>query len=223
MIRPGSEWGTPTDEPPVATVIGDDRDLAAWVAGSDPTGPAPLVRFVPTASDLARSVGLASSEPDPERPPRGIALPLDAITTGDVGAVNSVVVGRRPDRLRPWHRPVPVEVTVDGRPVFTGRATTVVVMNGQYLGGADVAPRGHPGDGRLEVQVYALGAGERAPMRRRLSVGTHVPHPRIVTTTGREILVEAGRPLPVALDGHAAGRAVTLAVRVRPGAFRLLV
>ena len=134
-----------------------------------------------------------------------------------------MVVGRRPDRLRAWHRSCPLAVVVDGRPVFDGTATGVVVMNGQYLGGSDVAPRGHPGDGRLEVQVYALRAGERAGMRRRLPVGTHLPHPRIVTATGREILVRAGRTLPVLLDGHAAGSAANLALRVRPGAVRLLV
>ena len=47
-------------------------------------------------------------------------------------------------------------VTVDGRTVHDGPATSVVVANGQFSGTADLAPRGHPGDGRLEVQVYAL-------------------------------------------------------------------
>ena len=223
MIKPGEEWGAPTDEEPVATVTGDDRALATWLAAFDPAAPAPLVRFVPQGSDLARAVGLAATERDADRARRGIALPLDAIATEPIGAVNSVVVGRRPDRLRAWHRSRPLSVVVDDRIVFDGAATSVVVMNGQYLGDADVAPRGHPGDGRLEVQVYALGAGERAAMRRRLPVGAHVPHPRIVTTTGREILVRAGRKLPVSLDGHPAGSAVTLALRVRPGAVRLLV
>lgn len=223
MIRPGSEWGTPTDETPAATVTGDDGALAAWLGHLDPEAPAPLVRFVPHGSDLARAVGLRATEPDTDRPARGIALPLDAMTTDAGPAVNSVVTGTAPDRLAPWHRARPVTVTVDGREVFTGPATTVVVMNGQYLGTADLAPRGHPGDGRLEVQVYALRPGERAAMRRRLPSGTHVPHPRITTASGREVLVRTGRPLPVTLDGHAAGRAGTLAVRARPGALRLLV
>ena len=43
---------------------------------------------------------------------------------------------------------------------FSERATTVVVLVGQYLRGADVSPRGHPGDGAAEVQVYAMGVFE---------------------------------------------------------------
>ena len=226
MIRPGSEWGTPTAEPPVATVTGDDHALAAWLDGladPDPEGPGPLVRFVPRRSDLARAVGLRATETDGRRPPRGIALPLDAMTTDLGTAVNSVVLGRRPDRLRSWHRAGPVTVTVDGREVWSGPATTVVVMSGQYLGPADLAPRGHPGDGRLEIQVYALGPRERAGMRRRLPLGTHLPHPRITTTTGRSVTIGLGRPRPVQLDGAAAGPVRDVTVTVRPGALRLLV
>ena len=48
------------------------------------------------------------------------------------------------------------EIEVDGQPWFAGSATTVVIANGQFLRGADIVPRGHPGDGRLEVQVYEL-------------------------------------------------------------------
>ena len=114
-----------------------------------------------------------------------MALPVDvvAVTVGigteAIVAVNSVVVGVAPDRLRAWHRPVGLSVEIDGKPVDAAAATTLVVMNGQYLRGLDLSPRGHPGDGVAEAQLYALPPGARRAMRSRLAVGAHLPHPAI--------------------------------------------
>jgi diacylglycerol kinase family enzyme len=156
--------------------------------------------------------------------PRGIALPIDAIVTDAGTAVNLVVLGRSPTALRAWHRGRHLRVTVDGRAVHDGPATTVVVANGQFSGTADLVPRGHPGDGRVEVQVYALRPGERAPMRRRLATGTHLPHPRIVATTGRSVEVTTtGAALTVTVDGRPAGRRAGLHALVRHPAVRLLI
>ncbi len=78
-----------------------------------------------------------------------------------------VVLGVPPDRLRRFSRRISVTVTVDGTEWFTGKATTVVVATGEFRDGLDLVPRGHPGDGRVEVQVYALAPRERAGMRAR--------------------------------------------------------
>src|SRR6185436_13282717 len=104
-------------------------------------------------------------------------LPLDALRLPDGLACNLVIAGTAPDRLGWATGEAAIEVAVDGDPWFAGQATTVVVANGQFLRGADLVPRGHPGDGRAEVQVYALTRRARRPMRRRLPTGTHVPHP----------------------------------------------
>jgi hypothetical protein len=220
VIKPGEEWGAPTEEEPELTVTGDDAALAAVVPTE--ADHVPLVRFVPDGSELARAVGLARTAAD--APPRGVALPLDAIVTDRGIATNAVVVGAPPDTLRAWHRSHRVRVAVDGRVVHDGRATTVVVANGQFWRGADLSPRGHPGDGRLEVQVYALPLGERGAMRRRLPTGTHLPHPRIVTTSGRSVRVDvAGASLAGMLDGHPIGPVRTLDATVRHPALRLLL
>jgi diacylglycerol kinase family enzyme len=98
------------------------------------------------------------------------------------------------------------------------------VASGQCLRRADVVPRGHPGDGWAEVQVYALARRARRPMRRRLPSGTHVPHPGIRTGRARRVEVEvAGRGLPVELDGRPRGRTTRLEVTLVPAAIRLLV
>jgi hypothetical protein len=222
VIRKGEEWGTPAGgATPDLDVTGDDAALAAALAGA---GPDPLVRFSPSpASDLARAVGL-SGEGSGE-----LAVPVDLLHLSGLPspslAVNAVVVGVPPDRLRWWHRAIPVEVVVDGTGLAVSRVTTVVVANGQFLRGNDVSPRGHPGDGWCEVQVYALAPGQRAAMRARLRSGAHVPHPGITVRRGRSVVVRCGRGVPVEVDGQktAVRGATEVSVSVVPSAFRLLI
>jgi hypothetical protein len=237
VIRKGEPWGRPTTGPPDLEVRGSDADLAAAVGGRRGA----RIRFVPDAtSDVARAVGLAA--------PRGDAavdvaagnaetvteLPVDALLVdsspvdkpdGEVDqlALNMVVVGIAPDRLRWWHRRRPCAVEIDGRAVFEGRATTVVVANGQFLRGLDLVPRGHPGDGRSEVQAYAMGPAARRPMRRRLPTGDHVPHPDIRQHTGRTASIRFSAPRPVEIDGAASGARAEVVVRIAPEALVLLV
>jgi hypothetical protein len=215
VIRPGQPWGAPTAGPPDATGAGSDRDLAA-LADAHRGG---RLRFEPDERcELARAVGLTVAT-------AGVTdLAVDALDVDEVGlAVNMVVAGIAPDRLGPWSRARPVTVEVDGRLVHDGSATTVVVANGQFRRGVDLVPRGHPGDGRLEVQVYALRPGERAGMRRRLPGGGHLPHSRIVTTTGRRAQIRWGSPAPLEVDGTSSPRRSSLDVTVRSPAFVLVV
>ena len=183
----------------------------------------PLVRFVPAGdSDLALAVGLIAGSA-----PTGMALPLDALTIATAPvttqAVNSVVVGVPPDRLRSWHRPAGLSVEIDGTPVEAAGATTLVVMNGQYLRHLDVSPRGHPGDGVAEAQLYALPPGARRAMRTRLTTGAHVPHPAITIRRARRVVVRASRPAGLEVDGAATGEVTALEITLRPAAYRLLV
>ncbi|HLM19128.1 MAG TPA: hypothetical protein VK549_15000, partial [Acidimicrobiia bacterium] len=143
-------------------------------------------------------------------------------------AVNMVVVGTAPDRTG-WFTGSPdLRVEVDGRLIHEGPATTVVIANGQYLRGHDVVPRGHPGDGRAEIQVYAVPRGQRAGVRSRLPQGVHLPHPGITQTTGRRIDVvvgpsSTGRPVGLEVDGVPAPGATAVTVEVAPEAFLIVV
>ncbi len=224
MIKPGEEWGTPTADAAELLVDGDDSALAAAI-GHCPSPP--LVRFRPQGSELGHAVGLSDRSSRELDEPAGIELPIDAIDSSAGVAVNAIVIGVAPAHLRFLSRRRPVTIAVDGRVLFDGAATTIVIANGQFINGLDVVPRGHPGDGRLEIQVYALNPSERLPMRRRLRSGTHLPHPRIVCTTGRTVEVVApqrgGRGWSLTVDGRPADAISTLNAAVRPKAFRLLV
>ena len=225
-IRPGQPWGAEVPGPADLEVAGGDGTLAAVLARGLAD---PLVRFAATpGSDLARAIGLVAGAP-----PSGLALPLDALDVTVGGAperpagrlvpVNSVVVGVAPDRLRHWHHPVGMTVEIDGAPLEAGAATTLVVMNGQYLRGLDVSPRGHPGDAVAEAQLYALPPGARRAMRARLATGAHLPHPAITVRRAHRVVVRAARPVVLEIDGASAGRITDLTVDLRPAAYRLLV
>ena len=206
-VRKGEPWGRPVSGPPDATVAGGDADLAQAAARL----PGRRIAFIASASsDLARALGMSGADRE---------LPVDGLQWDGAFALNAVVLGTAPDRMRSWSRGRQLVVRVDGRERFAGRATAVVVANGQYLRGNDLVPRGHPGDGRVEVQVYALRPGERGEMRRRLRRGDHLPHPRIHAAAGARVDVTVeGRPLPVEADGLARGRAGRLTVEVVPAA-----
>ncbi len=218
-LRHGEPWGRAATGPPDDEVTGDDADLAAFAA----LHPGALVRFRPSAgSDLARAVGIGP----------------DTGGTTEVAIDTLTLEPRRPRRRgERWscsarrrtgsdgrRGPRVLKVRLDGRPWFDGRATTVVVANGQFLRRADVVPRGHPGDGWAEVQVYALARGERRGMRRRLPTGTHVPHPRVLGGRARRVEIDVGRRrLPLEVDGHRRGGTRRLVVTLVPASIRLLV
>ena len=218
MIRKGEPWGEPGDDERYANAVeasGGDADLAATVAAH----PGVPIRFTPTRdSDLARALGLRG-------PPTGnTVLACDAIELPDGSpAVNAVVFGIAPDRQQWWHRRGRVEVEVDGRRVGEGRALCVVVANGQYLRGFDVVPRGHPGDGRFEVHVYALASRERGPMQHRLTAGRHLPHPHISESSGRRVTVRFAAPVPWEADGTPRGRITEATLGLVPGVVHIIV
>jgi len=226
VIRPGEPWGSPTSSSPDIEVTGGDAALARAVAAA----PGALVRFVPDAeSDVARAVGLRPAAPAVGAAAH-IELPMDALSVstsdraaGPTLACNACIFGTPPDRLR-WSSPAfDLAVEVDGRTWFSGRATTLVVAIGQFVRGLDLVPRGHPGDGKAEIQVYELARGERRLLRRRLAAGTHLPHPRIRSRSAAGLEVRAGRILAFEVDGEPCPPAAGAALAVVPGAYRLLI
>jgi len=112
--------------------------------------------------------------------------------------------------------------------VARGRAWSgeiAAVMNVDHLGAWDVAPRAHPNDGRLDCVWVASTMGWRArwQARRRLPLGTHVPHPHIQVRRGDsiEFTFESRRRLYV--DGVFEGSVRHLSVRVVPDHLTLCV
>ncbi len=222
MIKPGEEWGRPTAAAADLEVAGGDADLATVVAAH----PGALVRFRPdSTSDFAGAVGLGVTEPGRDLgPPQGTEVTLDLLRLDDGrAAVNMLVLGTPPDSSRRFVRRIGASVRVDERTVFLGPCTAVVIAIGQFRSGLDLVPRGHPGDGRAEVQIYAVPGRERRALRARLATGTHVPHPDITQRSGTRVALTTDRRVPFEIDGRAAETVDVLNVEVVPNAYRLLL
>jgi len=223
VIKPGEPWGRSTSAAADLEVSGGDADLAFAVSGH----PGVLVRFRPDpSSDLARAVGLG----DDQSGARGIDVPLDALRVeeGPVAvdmpiAVNMILIGTPPDALGRFARRFGANVRLDTKPVFHGPCTTVVISTGQFRRGLDLVPRGHPGDGRAEVQIYAVPGRERRELRARLATGTHVPHPAITQRTATRVRVSVDRRVPIEIDGRPVPAADLLEITLVPSAYRLLL
>jgi hypothetical protein len=219
-IAKGEAWGRPHGGAADVVVEGDDADLALAVAHAG----GGVVGWVPDGeADLARALGL---RPGTRVGAPAWAVPLDLLRVGGPGgqpAVNAVVLGAGPGGARFLDRWADLRVAVDDRPLDVGRAIGVVVANGPFLRGARASLRAHPGDGRLDVLVLALARGQRRELRRRLATASHVPHPDLVTASGRRVVVESDRALPLTVDGRVAGMAARLEVVVEPAAAWVLV
>jgi hypothetical protein len=215
-IAKGQDWGRPLVGEPDLELIGTDSMLAA----AHQRQPNAVIAFRPVgSSDLAKTLGLRTDDfVSPFTSVRG----LDVIEVEGQGeAVNAVVVGIAPSLIT-WGSPsANLTVEVDGVQIFRGKATSVVVANGQFVHGFDTVPRGHPGDGRLEIQVYAVGRRERKKLQPRLQNGSHLPHRNITERSGREIRITVEKPFPLELDGRSGGITQSVMVRVLPGALQL--
>lgn len=194
----GEPWGEPASLPDDAVVVGSDRAGADALEAARRAG-APFPTLGLTGGDLCRTLG-----------GRGR---LATAASCDVGEV--LVDGRL--RLFVAH------VVLRGPTLWRGGA--VAVLNAQYVGRWDVAPRAHPGDGRLDVVELdaALGIGDRWKAWRRLPAGTHVPHPRIRARQVEALQVDVPKGQRVVVDGLDLGPARTVSVRVRAGALPVVV
>lgn len=199
--RRGEDWGDHLEVGP-AHLVHHDRELAELVAHTRRTG-AELGVVGLLGGDLCRTLG---GRGDQARLLDGdaVAVPIDLgrVETDDH---QGWFVAHCTARTRWWG------------------SGSVAVMNAAFLGEWNLAPRAHPNDGRLDVLEVSLSPADRWRARRRLPLGTHVPHPGI----GQRRLTAGewrfDRPRPVRLDGHLVDRSRTLHVAVEPDAIEVAV
>lgn len=131
---------------------------------------------------------------------------------------------------------VPVDlgvVTVDGRDhVFIAHAVFrtrwwggvfVVVMNAQWCGELDLAPRSHPGDGLLDITEGQLPIRQRRAARTRALSGSHLPHPGLSVRRASTEQVETGHRTMLLLDGVRVQRCSSASVRIESDAVEVYV
>ncbi|MFC8761715.1 diacylglycerol kinase family protein [Streptomyces sp. NPDC057193] len=119
-------------------------------------------------------------------------------------------------------RPTRYRVTVDGREhAYTGY--TVVAANSGYYGSArHIAPDARVDDGLLDiVMIHDAPRLLFFSLMRELETGGHVRRPQVHVVQGREVHIEADRPVPYGADGEVEA-ALPLTARVLPGALQVL-
>lgn len=200
-IRRGSEWGTVIDLPDDVTVVSSDAELAQLcAAGTESQRPIALA-----GGDLARTMGGGT----PGRIHPGATVVRAAVDIVEVTSEgrSSVFVAHLVARRRSW------------------RGSVAFAMNAQFIGQRDVAPRGHPGDGRIEVLQVAPTMPWRARLaaRRRAITGTHLPHPDLTVSSVTRTRLSFDRPQRVYLDGVFWTSTTQIDLTVRPSAVEVLV
>lgn len=100
------------------------------------------------------------------------------------------------------------------------RGQLLLLMNAEFLGPYDVAPRGHPNDGAVEAFSCDsdLSVRQRRLARRRARAAAHLPHPAIRVRRVRSEVWEFDEPLVIRVDGRGVGTSRSLRVEVRPDA-----
>lgn len=197
-IEKGQDWGQSGTAPSDVRVASSDPDVADR-----------LDRVVTlSGGDLHRGLG------EPRRVKPGdpcTMLPVDALRV-DVttvagesvtfAAVAHVCVGR-----------------------FGGRGGFEAVVNAGFVQGLNLTPRGHPGDGRLELISVSpeMTWRQRRMARRRARTGTHLPHPEIVVSQVETWTTERRDRRRLAVDGVEVAGWSTVSVRVMPGRVHVAV
>ena len=217
-IAKGRDWGEVGPIPGDAVFAATDCEAAAVVAAARRDGqPAPPV--VLTGGDLARTLGAAGGR----RPADG-----PSETTG--GRIKASSGRARPTTgARVWADMG--AALVDGRLFWFAahlvarrswwRGRVLVVANAAFMGKGNVAPRAHPGDGRLDVIDARLRLGDRIKARSRLGAGAHVPHPDIEQRRVTAAQFDLDPALNVYADGRPLGRAAAISVRVEPASLEV--
>ncbi len=113
-------------------------------------------------------------------------------------------------------------VTVDGEEhAFTGY-TTVAANSGYYGSDRRIAPGAKVDDGLLEVvMIHEVSRLLFFAIMNELGSGAHVRRPQVRVLRGREVRIEADRPVPYGADGEVEA-ALPVTARILPGALRVL-
>ncbi|WP_407563685.1 diacylglycerol/lipid kinase family protein [Streptomyces sp. 184] len=192
----------------VAGALAGTGAVCGLVPGAVGAGAVARALGLPRAVDELAEL-LLGGEPRPvdvlrvegaERPP---AVALGAVWIG-AGAARTA-----PGRALAARRSALFRITVDGTPYET-RGHTVLLANAPCPGApaAESAPEVRIDDGALDVAVLGGAPGRRSRIRGE-------------ALRGREVRVEADRPLAYATDGIPAP-ALPLTVRILPAALHLL-
>ena len=196
-VERNRSWGAASAFPDDGVVVASDAAARTMVEQARRAGvPPPALGLV--GGDLCRTLGGRGDETR-LRSGHASALPID---------VGSALI----DGRQYWF----VAHLVIRRRFWRGRV--VAVMNAEYLGRWDMAPRAHPNDGRLDVVDARLDPRAKLLALQRLPSGAHLPHPAIRYERVAALQLELDRAASIHLDGERVTEGRRVLIRVEPDA-----
>ena len=93
--------------------------------------------------------------------------------------------------------------------VFVGEKLAneqVLISNVAHYGKMNVAPKAHPGDGKLDVLKINLSVTQKIKALKRSASGDHLPHPRIKYERVKAAQLDLGKKKSVEIDGQKIGK-----------------
>lgn len=203
-VAKGEPWGEVGRLPADAPVVETDHALSRAVEFARATGrPRPV--FGLTGGDLWRTLGAPIGGATRLAQGTGTRVTVDVgWLTMDDGELEHAFVAHCVARTRFWGH-------------------SVAIMNAEWFGAWDLAPKGHPGDGWLDVTEAELRWGELHKVKRRLPTGTHLPHPDITTSRVREAEFDFPAPRRLYVDSSPFHKVRRLKVRIEPASLTVVV
>jgi hypothetical protein len=197
-IQKGQPWGVSSPLPPSSPTVSSDAGLGEVLAAGRPW---PVVGLL--GGDLCRTLG-GRGDAARLRSAEAMTFPVDALAVSLDGGPPVWCVAHVVARSWGWRR-------------------AFIAANAQWIGAWNVAPRGHPDDGRVDTLAWRLGWRDARNVMARLPQGAYLPHPGITTSAGPSASVSWDRPRRVWIDGVVVGRARSVTVIVEPDALRVVV
>ncbi|MDG1411533.1 MAG: hypothetical protein P8L46_12505 [Acidimicrobiales bacterium] len=197
-VERNQDWGEVADVPDGIEWFSSDRAASVAISTARRANK-PLPQIGLTGGDLYQTLGGGFRSTPPAKGTTGTKLSIDlgaALLDGKLHWFLAHLVARRS-----WLR-----------------GPVVVAANAAHLGSWNIAPKAHPGDGRLDTLEATLAFSDRLKARSRLPLGTHVPHPDITMRRSKASQWEFKRGMPIYLDGTRTAVVNSLSIRLEPDA-----
>ena len=200
-IEKGRSWGSLSPLPPEGVIIKTNKELLEKVNNCKRQG-IDLPTFGLLGGDLWRTLGGRRAE---ERLYGGEATTLDI----DLGCA-----------------------LLDGKifwfcaHMFIGsklKGEKIFISNVAHYGKMNPAPKAHPGDGKFDMLEVKLSPFQTFKAVKRVSAGTHIPHPGIKYKQVSSEQFSFEKKLSIEIDGKNIGKFSTVSIRIENEALRVVI